>query len=336
MGSISFLFSFLVSLILVALVRKMSLAFGFMDVPNQRSSHTTPTALMGGIGIILTYTMYEVMQFFSVGGTSWPMGVLISGLGIAVLSIVDDVFSMKASVRFLFHFLFSGVVVASGYVLSSIDGPLVSIGLGVFSLPFTLFFLVALVNVYNFMDGIDGYAGGMGVFACLMLSFIAWKVGDEVLFQSLLVMAGAIAGFLVWNFPKAKIFMGDVGSAFLGFFFGLVALRLYSQSVSIVVVSMVLSVFLMDSTVTILRRVLKKERFWEAHREHFYQLLTRSGWSHLKVLGLEYSHMVFTLGCAYVYMMVSPLMQWGVIVVCLVSFALKYIWVRNVFKKSAS
>ena len=155
--------------------------------------------------------------------------------------------------------------------------------------PFALLWVVGLTNAYNFMDGIDGLAAGQAVVTGLTMALLADQVGAGDAAVALAVLAGAVAGFLPFNWPAARVFMGDVGSGYLGFIFAgwAVLLELQAPTLGAVALSAaVLSPFLFDTTATLARRIARGEQWYESHREHYYQRLVQHGWSHAAVARL--------------------------------------------------
>lgn len=162
--------------------------------------------------------------------------------------------------------------------------------------------LVWVTNLYNFMDGMDGFAGGMTVIGHGCLSYLAWQGGHHLIFLLSLMIAAAASGFLIWNFPPAKIFMGDSGSIPLGFLTGALALlgvhdKLFDAWVPV----LIFSPFWVDATMTMIRRMLHGEKVWQAHRSHYYQRAVLLGWGHRKTVLAEYGLMVLCVGLAILY-----------------------------------
>jgi len=176
-----------------------------------------------------------------------------------------------------------------------------------------LLFVTWAINLYNFMDGMDGFAGGMAVIG---FSTLAWlgRV-DEPFMNVCLIVAAANAGFLIHNFPPAKIFMGDTGSTALGFL--VAACSLWGSKSGLFpfwVAILVFSPFIVDATATLLRRLLRGERVWEAHRTHYYQRLVLLGWGHRRTVLAEYGLMLACAGSAVVAVHLPPAGQWVLIV----------------------
>jgi len=259
------------------LLRRYALARNLLDRPNERSSHTVPTPRGGGAAIALTFCA-GIAALLALGRVS-PAGawaVLGAGAWVALVGFLDDHIGIAARWRLLAHFL------GAAWALSWLDGmPVVPwfgarLDLGWAGDILAAVLLVWLLNLYNFMDGIDGIAGveaitvGLGGAA---LWWIATGSSDDVV---PVLVAAATAGFLVWNFPPARIFMGDAGSGFLGLTFGMLAVWSGQQAGTLFWCWIILlGVFVVDATVTLAHRVLRGEWFYEAHRSHAYQHASR-------------------------------------------------------------
>lgn len=325
-----FFFAAGLSTLLVYIVKQVVLKYHILDTPNQRSSHTDSTPIMGGIGFISAFLL-SLSLFHQATALSQLTHLLFASFLIALIGTWDDSFKLKASVRFLFQTLLSIYVIYHGIALEGITLSSLSIPFGFFSIALTLFFILSMTNIYNFMDGIDGYAGGMGLIGGIALAALFWLSGDRNSAYVMISLAGSLLGFLIWNFPKAKIFMGDTGSAFLGFIFALYMIKISHVHPwgSIVLGGFIFSTFLLDGTVTLLIRIKNKEPVWEAHRNHFYQKLSRYGWSHKHILALEYSHMIFNCFLLFIYLSVGYVFQWVTIGVLLFIFAIKFYWIHR-------
>ena len=264
----------LITAITIALMLRWDAA-GPLDLPNQRSLHATPVPRSGGVGI-----MAGVMVGFvaMAPAFSFVAGLLL----LTLVSWWDDRRSLPAAVRFACHFVAAGLVVAAVF-------PDVTI----WNLLLALLFIVWMTNLYNFMDGANGLAGGMAVFGFGAYAMAAGLSGEMNLAVWAACIAAAAAGFLLFNFDPARIFMGDVGSIPLGFLaasLGLVGIQREVWPLWFPV--LVFAPFIVDATVTLLRRAWRREKIWQAHREHYYQRLVCSGWSHRKLALHEYALMV--------------------------------------------
>jgi len=262
-----------------------------MDVPNARSSHHSPIPRGGGVAIVVTFLLGVIA--IDLLGDKTPLGqqyfwaFLGSALLIAVISFIDDLTGQGFLVKLATQVLAALFVVASGIVLDQFSVPFV----GNLQLPWlgavlTVLWIVGLTNTYNFMDGIDGLAALTAVIASAFFAYITFFHGSLFIYiTSYTILAGA-GGFLLFNRPPARIFLGDVGSAFLGFIFAvmaIVAARYDHSHTSFLVMPLLLLHFLFDTLVTLCRRVLAGENITQAHRTHAYQLLQRMGWSHGRV-----------------------------------------------------
>jgi Fuc2NAc and GlcNAc transferase len=256
-----------------------------IDIPSARSSHTRPTPRGGGLAVVVSFLM-AVLVLFASGRMPDDLFLAISGGGVLVAAIGfwDDRRDVSAGVRIVVHFA------AAGWVLWWLSGvqPL-PVGKWVLDLGWlgnglALVFLVWLLNLYNFMDGIDGIAGveAVSVAGGAALILLGKGEGAGALAPALLV--ASCAGFLCWNWPPAKIFMGDVGSGFLGLVLGILAIHTTNAGLLPVWSWLILlGVFFADATLTLLRRVVHGDKWYEAHRTHAYQHAARRWQSHKKV-----------------------------------------------------
>jgi Fuc2NAc and GlcNAc transferase len=282
---LTIVFAFLASASLTALVRRYLLRRKVLDIPNGRSSHSLPTPRGGGLSIVVVF-LGIVLWFAHRGDISASLGsaLIWGGLAVAGVGFLDDHFPVPPRVRLLVHFA------AAGWALWKLNGmgPLhlgsIIWDWGWVGQLLALVSLVWMINLYNFMDGIDGIAGVEAVCASGLGGLVlAWS-GLAGLAEAALVLAGASAGFLAWNWPPAKIFMGDVGSGFLGFVFGVLAIASAKERPWMLWPWLILlSIFIVDSIVTLLRRLLTGARWYQAHCSHAYQHAARRWGSHSKV-----------------------------------------------------
>ncbi|WP_214510796.1 MraY family glycosyltransferase [Pseudomonas brassicacearum] len=276
---------FFVSLVLTGGLRRYALARSLMDVPNARSSHSVPTPRGGGVAIVLGFlSVLPILAFL--GGLSWTFtwALLGAGAGIALLGFLDDHGHIAARWRLLGHFL--GATWALFWLggLPALELFGFVLDLGWLGHVLAAIYLVWMLNLYNFMDGIDGIASVEAICACLGACLLYWLGGFENLILAPLVLAMAVAGFLYWNFPPARIFMGDAGSGFLGIILGLLSLQAAWSSPKLLWVWLILlGVFIVDATATLLRRLLRGDKVYEAHRSHAYQFASRHYGRHLPV-----------------------------------------------------
>ena len=251
-----------------------------LDVPNQRSSHTRPTPRGGGLVIVAGF-LVGLALWLQTGGSLSPraIGWLIGALLVAAVSFIDDLRRLPAAPRLLTHLIGAAILTfagaQAGYMLV---------------LPLAFVYVSLITNIYNFMDGIDGLAALQAIVASAALA-VAGAVVDNPLVTGVGgLLAAASAGFLVYNIPPARLFMGDIGSTFLGF--SLAGLTLLGSTgvgggrLPIEFGVVVLAPFLFDGVVTLARRALRGERWYAAHRSHYYQRLVQRWLSHARVTGL--------------------------------------------------
>jgi len=253
-----------------------------LDHPNERSSHSIPTPRGGGLAIVIL-VIAAVLVFGIVNGfAKQNIAYIVSGILLAFLGWRDDVRSLSPRVRFPIQFL--AIVIAMfgmGY-FTSVTIPLFGVWhLGWVGIPITFLWILGLVNAYNFMDGIDGIAGGVALAAALgwtLLSSTWGGLGHPLAFWIALSVAATSLGFLGHNWPPAHIFMGDVGSTFLGFSFAVLPLMsAHRGGDALMFGTAILWTFIMDAGITFLRRAAKREDVFAAHRTHLYQRLVISG-----------------------------------------------------------
>ncbi|MCY1337350.1 Undecaprenyl-phosphate alpha-N-acetylglucosaminyl 1-phosphate transferase [compost metagenome] len=273
------------ALFLTGVLRRYALARSIIDVPNARSSHTVPTPRGGGVSIVVSFLL--ALPLVAVFGlASWPvvLAFLGAGAGIALLGFLDDHGHIAARWRLLGHFA------GAAWVLLWLGGlpPLHVFGfeldLGWAGYLLAALYLVWLLNLYNFMDGIDGIASVEAICVCVggaLLYVLSGHAHDAAL---PLLLAAAVAGFLFWNFPPARIFMGDAGSGFLGIALGILSLQAaWVESQLFWSWLILLGVFIVDATFTLLRRLLRGDKVYEAHRSHAYQYASRQFGRHLPI-----------------------------------------------------
>lgn len=277
--------SFLGSALVTLLVRHYLVRQRILDIPNARSSHLAPTPRGGGVSIVVVF-LSAVLLFVLKGAISTGLGSALIGGGLAVAAagFLDDHSRVSAWLRLLIHFA------AAGWALWRLDGmgPLhlgwIIWDWGWAGQLLALVGLVWMINLYNFMDGIDGLAGLEALCASGLGGLLLASSGLGGLAEAAMALAGASAGFLVWNWPPAKIFMGDVGSEFLGFVFGVLAISSAKERPWLIWPWLILlSVFVVDSIVTLIRRLITGVRWYEAHCSHAYQHAARQWGSHSKV-----------------------------------------------------
>ncbi|MCL9801472.1 glycosyltransferase family 4 protein [Pseudomonas sp. AKS31] len=271
-----------VSLALTWALRRYALKASIMDVPNERSSHSAPTPRGGGVAIVISFIVaLPILVEFDSLALSEAVALGGAGLFIAILGFADDHGHIAAAWRLLGHFI------AAGWLLFWLNGlPTISIFSQTLDLGWAgpvvgAMYLVWLLNLYNFMDGIDGLASVEAICACLGVCIVYYFAGGAELFATPLLLSVAVMGFLFWNFPPAKIFMGDAGSGFLGITLGGLSLVSAGHSPDFLWCWLILlGVFVVDATFTLFRRVARGEKIYQAHCSHAYQNAARHFKSH--------------------------------------------------------
>ncbi|MDQ2696313.1 MAG: glycosyltransferase family 4 protein [Pseudomonadota bacterium] len=263
-------------------LRRYAIHRQLIDVPNRRSSHTRPTPRGGGVAIVIAF-LAGFSGLYALGHMPHEVYLALSGAGllVAVVGFWDDHSSLPARLRIAVH---GAAAVWALYCLGGM--PVLELGFarwewGWFGQAVAAVGLVWLLNLFNFMDGIDGIAASEAIFVALAAALLAAPSGLQ---WGLVLLAVSCAGFLVLNWPPARIFMGDAGSGFLGFMLGGMAIAAAGQKPSLLWVwTILLGVFLVDASVTLIRRISRGVRWYEAHRSHAYQIAARRWASHKKV-----------------------------------------------------
>ncbi len=305
-----------VSAVVTALLLFSPIRRHLLDHPNERSLHDIPKPRIGGIGICVGILL-AFISFPLVGFQQSTLFVYLAGgaLMILVISFIDDIRSLSIVLRMPVHFLAAGLLVAAGLSLEtlSIGGATLTVPATV-SIVVSVLYVVWMINLYNFMDGMDGFAGGMAVIGFGMLALLAAENGSMVIAGTSVSIAGASLGFLLFNFPPARVFMGDIGASTLGFLAAGLTLWADREGVVPIWISVLLfSPFIADATVTLCRRAIYREPIWRAHRTHYYQRLVRLGWGHRKTVVAEYL-LMFACGISAIMAgRIEPIGQWIVL-----------------------
>jgi UDP-N-acetylmuramyl pentapeptide phosphotransferase/UDP-N-acetylglucosamine-1-phosphate transferase len=275
---------------LVAAIRLWAERRQMLDIPNERSSHTVPTPRGGGLAIAATVLFGLPVSALMVGSFSSRalFTYLVAGVLIAGVGWIDDRRSLSAGFRLGVQIGAAVIAVAGLGYFTGLRLPFgVSLHLGWLGLPLTLIWIMGLTNAYNFMDGIDGLAGGQAVVAGAFWVVVGWRDHLALVAGVGLLTAAASLGFLAHNWPPARIFMGDVGSGFLGCTFALLPVLASPSDPRLPLVGALLVwPFIFDTAFTMLRRLRRRENLLQAHRSHLYQRLVLAGRSHVSVTSL--------------------------------------------------
>jgi Fuc2NAc and GlcNAc transferase len=272
--------SYVATKLLIPLLRRR-----IVDVPTGRSSHRSPTPRGGGLGILAGFVC-GILAARLTGAEPAHSALIAATLLTAMVGVLDDALGgIPASVRLLAQVLVASWLMLQTGPFESLPLPLpMNAGLGAAAPAVTILWLVGVTNIYNFLDGIDGFAALQGIVAGVALALMGLGYGLSV---ACLALAAACAGFLVHNWHPARVFMGDVGSTAIGFFLAGAPLSCPAgeRALTVFFVALCLWFFLSDGTYTLIARLLRKEKIWEAHRSHLYQQLVRAGLRHDTVSG---------------------------------------------------
>ncbi len=312
--------------------------FHLLDHPNERSLHTHPTPRSGGLAILVGWVTGSVVIGFTYGGLPVLYWLFAALLPLAIVSFMDDHASISAMLRFTVHVGCAALLVwGMGLVPDRglVPDLILSHYKGVGEL-LAFLYIVWMINLYNFMDGMDGLAGGMAVIGFGSYAVLGYFAGHELFVAMSLVVASATGGFLLFNFPPARIFMGDIGSSTLGLLAAVLTLWASRDGIFPFWIGiLVFSPFIVDATVTLVRRLLHGERVWQAHKTHYYQRLVQLGWGHKKTVLWEYALMV-ACGVSAVWVVRQPVQfQWLTAALWLVCYVVLAMNVRVLEKKCA-
>lgn len=284
MSALAVLVPAFVAIGVIAFLRASRLAERMIDRPGERSLHAVATPRIGGIGVLVG--ALPVVFVYGDADVRW---IAAAAAALAVVSVVDDVRSLPVAVRLPCHFAAAAAAVAVG-----VAWPGAGFTAAAFAVAAVALLAIAwMTNLFNFMDGADGLAGGMALIGFAALAWAAVRAGDTSLaFASIALSAGA-AGFLAFNFPPARVFLGDAGSVPLGFLAGALGwLGAERGAWPAWFPALVFSPFIVDATVTLARRAARGESLLKAHRGHYYQRLVLGGWSHRRLAVVSWALMV--------------------------------------------
>lgn len=280
-----YLFIFTLSYTLTWALRRYALEIKMVDIPNDRSSHVVPTPRGGGLSFVVCF-LISVSYLYCCNFISFNFASVLLGAGFftSLIGFLDDRKDVSAKWRLAGHFLVCGFTVYGLGGMPAIEILGWSISAGLISNILAILYLVWLLNLYNFMDGIDGIAAIEALSVCLGGALLYYLSGNNGAMLLPLSLAMAVGGFLFWNLPPAKIFMGDVGSGFLGVVLGILSIQAVMVKTNFFWSWLILlGVFIVDATVTLFLRGLRREILFEAHCSHAYQHASRYYGKHLPV-----------------------------------------------------
>jgi UDP-N-acetylmuramyl pentapeptide phosphotransferase/UDP-N-acetylglucosamine-1-phosphate transferase len=297
----------LVLFALSAVLTRVMIRINLVDRPNHRSSHDRPTPKSGGIAIALAYGIGAFVLFTQSETITISTRAFAMHLGLALLllaaGLADDLRELRPLTKLTIQVIVAGCFALGVAAIDRLPLPLIgTVRLGFFAVPLTMLWIVAVMNLVNFMDGINGLVSGSAMIAAAMLAILAGMVPAPFVHFSALILLAATGGFFVFNFPAGRIFLGDTGSMFLGYM--LASLMVIGASaegghLSLYVVPILISPLLFDALLTVILRARRGETLWVAHRDHLYQQLVRAGLSHAAVSGLYFGLALIACAAAW-------------------------------------
>jgi UDP-N-acetylmuramyl pentapeptide phosphotransferase/UDP-N-acetylglucosamine-1-phosphate transferase len=306
--------SFLISFASIYFIRKIAIKKSIMDFPGERSIHTRATPRGGGLAIVFSWYLYLIYCYFFGFMDVKLLLAMFPGIIIVIVSLFDDLKGLSPYFRILAHLLASalGLLLLGG--LNLIDFGMFQLSIKGITNILVLIGMVWCINIFNFLDGIDGYLGSEGVFLFLALALFARDF-------SCLVFAFCIVGFLLWNWPMAKIFCGDVGSTLIGYTLAIFAIYYQNTNRISLIIPIILSgLFWLDATVTLTRRLLNGENPRQRHLKHASQRLIKAGFTHSHVLLIGWAINSFLFVFALIGFFNSPLLPYLLLMQILLVF----------------
>ncbi len=304
----SYLTSFIVSFLFVCAVTpiliKVGIKFGFVDQVNQRKIHRGAIPRIGGIGISLGTLLPIFLLFYISGGvhietTDNIIIFFAGGLGISLVGLFDDIKGINAKIKFLCQIAIAVMATMHGALIQSLPMPWGRLELGIFGYVLTVFWIIGIINAFNLIDGMDGLSSGITLFSSLTLAMLAIVNGHLPVALVGLALAGAVTGFLIFNFNPAKIFMGDSGSMFIGYILAILSLKSQSKAhavVSIMVPIIAMGLPILDTTLAFLRRILRHQSIFAADKQHIHHFLLSLGFNQRKTVLILYAiSILFTI-----------------------------------------
>ncbi len=317
-----------------AIIVRIMISIGVPDRPDARKAHAQTTPKSGGVGIVAAFLL-GVVLLYRYGQVSrlaegYFIGVIAAAVLMAAISLLDDILDISFVIKLATQLVAALAAVAAGLVVHSLALPHYGVvDIGWAGVPLTVFFLLFVTNAMNFIDGLNGLAAGVTLIACLFLAGIAGIYGGFFVYTAALLLAGGVLGFLPYNYPRGKIFMGDVGSQFCGFMlalFGVAATRFEG-----VALSFLLSGVLYDVTFTLIRRILARENIARAHNGHLYQVARRAGADARAVAAIHWGFAVIGGLTAIAFLDTTA---WERIAIGLAPLAVQLAWTDYVIRRA--
>jgi UDP-GlcNAc:undecaprenyl-phosphate GlcNAc-1-phosphate transferase len=308
------------------IVVRIMVSIGVPDHPDARKAHQHTTPKSGGVGIVSAFLL-GVLLLYRYGQVSrlaegYFIGVIAAAFLMAFISFLDDLLDISFVIKLATQLIAAIAAVASGLWVHVLAVPFFGmVDFGWLGIPMTVFFLLFVTNAMNFIDGLNGLAAGVTLISCLFLAGIAGVYGGFFVYTTALLLAGGVLGFLPFNFPRAKIFMGDVGSQFCGFMlalFGVAAARFEGAPLSFLVIPLLLSGVLYDVSFTLIRRLLAGENLARAHNGHLYQVVRRAGMSASRVALIHWAFAILGGITTIIFLAVNTIWKLPVILIPLI------------------
>ena len=328
-----FAIAFIISLLITPLIKKLAIAIGAVDQPEQRKVHSKVMPRMGGLAICLAFFIPLIVVLkFNIIEINNPIfsdrqitGFIIGGLIILGVGVLDDIYQLSAKYKLIGQLVAAAVVINSGVQVQYITLANQSVyEFGWLSIPITLLWIIGVTNALNLIDGLDGLAAGVASIALATISVIGFAMGNVIVaFMALLLLASTL-GFLVYNFFPAKIFMGDTGSLFLGYNLAIFALLGFKHVtlISFIIPILILGVPIADTLFAILRRFLSKQSISEPDKHHLHHCLLNMGCTHRQTVLIIYTISVFFSATALIFSQAESWMALTVLGILFIVFAI--------------
>ena len=302
------LLALLISLIIVPFVAKLAIKIGAVDKPNERKVHTKIMPRMGGLAI---YLSFFAVLFLSHEMTMQHIGLLTGGTVLVLVGIIDDKTDMPAKIKLLGQIFAACIVVAAGVRVEFMTNFILGgvFPLYIFSVPFTVLWIVAITNAVNLIDGLDGLAAGTSIIAAATMAISGYATGQTEMASMALILIGASLGFLKYNFHPAKIFMGDTGSMFLGYNLSVLAIMGFTKSftvLSLVTPILVLAIPILDTLFAIIRRKMNNKPIFKPDKNHLHHCLLNYGFSHRNTVLIIYAVSAVLALCGLIMTYLNP------------------------------
>lgn len=281
--------TFLIALVITPLVRRIAIYVGAIDLPNDRKVHKNTMPRLGGLAIYISF-LIGIFIFPPDMVDVWP--IVLGATAIIILGLLDDIFTLSAKGKFLAQIGVALIPVLAGIQIEYITVPNdIVIEFGYLAIPITVFWIVAITNAINLIDGLDGLAAGVSIIALITISTLAYSLGNVVATFIGILLIGSTLGFLVYNFYPAKIFMGDTGSLFLGYMISIISIFGFTKSatvLSLIIPIIILAIPIIDTTFAIIRRIVHGKPLTAPDKYHLHHCLIRLGFTHRQSVVLIY------------------------------------------------